>query len=452
MIWTLKPSAEKKFRDGHPWVMSRDLVSPFHARVGQPIELRSSKGEFLARGYGNTESQIAFRAITRDSSERDFYTPAGLERKILAAWKRRRDAGLRHSFRLFYSEGDGFPGLIIDRYVARGENGEIQILASQVLTAGAEALTRDTGDLLRSAVKAAHARGLSRFTEEQTALILRNDVSVRKHEDLDVEQPRVIRSPRGVEFTNAELLLQRFGSEDALLLNADLIGGQKTGLFLDQAGNIRHVIEWIESSAAFSSSREIRVLDLCCYVGHWSAQLAAYFSAKGKKVVCTQVDVSKTALAFAKKNAERAGGTVETVTGDVLKVLKPRLDEFDVVIADPPAFAKSRKDLPQAEHAYLKSNEQAFRLCRQGGIVVSCSCSGLLSEGNFEIAVGKGMKRSRPDSKRVLRGGPGPDHPTVTGFPEGKYLKMIVHQAGALSASAKQEEIEAEAIALDEYE
>lgn len=429
-LWKLKGSGEKKFLEGHPWVHTRDLIVDGRMRPGGPVELRSRNGEFLARGYGNPESQIAFRAVSRDSSEKDFFTPDHLRRKILAAWKKRRASGCRESFRLFYSEADFFPGLIVDRYVGLKTTGEpFQVLSAQVLTAGAQAVAGDTASLLLPVVESARAEGLSDFSADQTAFILRNDVSVRKKEGLEVEPARVLRSPRDVDFRSIGLRVPRWAGEGFLVLKADLLEGQKTGLFLDQTENIRRLIVFLSENDIVKRGREISVLDLCSYVGHWSAQLTDFAVSRGDGVRVTQVDVSKAALVFARENAERIGGAVESIAGDVLKVLRDREEAFDIVIADPPAFAKSRKDLPIAERAYLKLNEQAFRWVRPGGLVVSCSCSGLLTAERFASLVEKAKSRARRESVRILEGGPGPDHPTLPGFPEGRYLKMTLHRA-----------------------
>ena len=170
-------------------------------------------------------------------------------------------------------------------------------------------------------------------------------------------------------------------------------------------------------------------MDLCCYVGQWSTKLAQFLKTKGVEVEVEAVDVSATALAFAKTNIERTGARVLIRELDVMEQLGGLPDRYyDIVIADPPAFIKSKKDLPIGKHAYLKFNSQAFRLVKRGGLVVSCSCSGLFPEDELKDVIRKSLQRNSVSARCVGRGGHAADHPTLMSFPEGAYLKMFVNQ------------------------
>src|SRR6185437_1403611 len=171
-----------------------------------------------------------------------------------------------------------------------------------------------------------------------------------------------------------------------------------------------------------SLAGEIRILDLCCYVGQWSAQLAHAFSSgsSSPKIRVTAVDASQTALDLARENIMAAAlkSEVQLIKGDVLKDLAGLPDHsYDLVICDPPALIKSRKDIPAGKHAYLQLNTQVFRLVRSGGGVVSCSCSGLLEEDEFLATLSKAAYRNSASVRWVARGSQAPDHPMLAEFP-----------------------------------
>jgi 23S rRNA (cytosine1962-C5)-methyltransferase len=172
----------------------------------------------------------------------------------------------------------------------------------------------------------------------------------------------------------------------------------------------------------------VRILDLCCHLGQWSAQLTKLFKDHGKNVEVTLADVSEKALALAYENVSALGAQVEAFKCDVLEDLNElKQSHYDIVIADPPAFIKAKKDIPTGKGAYLKMNTGAFKLARKGGYVVSCSCSGLLTEEEFAGVLRKAASRSGRFYRGILHGGHSPDHPVLLNFPEGFYLKMWTH-------------------------
>lgn len=430
IIWKLKKHADRRVKTGHPWVFDKEIATNMNGvQPGAQVELQDEQGRFVARGYGNPKSMISFRATTFNSAEKDSLSRSALVARALEAWRSRKHLGFRGSFRLSYSEGDLLPGLVIDYYVGRpGDGGPVQVFATQILTAGMNKAIGEAETFFKQLADAAFAEGLTEIPWERSAVVLRNDVRSRGLEGLAEEPPRFIKSVREVEFTNFPIDLNAATDDGVVQMNCDLFLGQKTGFFLDQTQNIQTVCELIERDPTLPKDRPVRVLDLCCYVGHWSTQITRTLRRKGLDVEVTQADISAKALAFARKNAEREGAKVVTLEVDVLKGLVNHGGGYDIVIADPPAFIKSRKDLKVGQHGYVKMNTQAFRLSRPGGLVACCSCSGLLSESDFKEALSKALRRNFTDARCVARGGPAPDHPGRLGFPEGMYLKMFVMQ------------------------
>ena len=425
-IWRLKSGEDRRIRAGHPWVFSNELqVSPKGHDPGAPVTLHDARGSFLAHGYGNPHSLIAFRAVSFDTKEENCLDFEELVSKVISAWGHRSLLGYRRSFRLIFGEADFLPGLVIDRYLVEGS---FQVFAVQILTAGMEKAIPDVEMFIRRIAEDAFDTHLSLVPSNKTALVLRTDVNVRKLEGLTVNEPKILLSVKDLDLKQACIELDPIGGSEApVKMNCDLFEGQKTGFFLDQSWNIEMAGQLLGRNPHLKSP--VRILDLCCYVGQWSTKLAQHLKAKGLEVEVEAVDVSATALAFAKKNIERTGARALIRELDVMEQLAVLPDRhYDIVIADPPAFIKSKKDLPIGKHAYLKFNSQAFRLARKGGLVISCSCSGLFPEDELKDVIRKSLQRNSVQARCVGRGGHAADHPTVMSFPEGAYLKMFINQ------------------------
>jgi 23S rRNA (cytosine1962-C5)-methyltransferase len=327
-----------------------------------------------------------------------------------------------------FGESDYLPGLILDYYVVEQNEKRAQVFVAQLVTAGMNEALKEVETFFRGLVKGAKDAGLTDFDWQSTAVVIRNDVSIRKLEGLSVEEPRLLKSLDGVYLKAVDILINSASDNGLVKMGCDLVGGQKTGFFLDQTHNIYLAVELFKKWAHSQEKRKVRVLDLCCYVGHWSTQITRALKSLGFEVEISAVDISKTALAFARQNAEREGAEVKVYEMDVSKELTDLPSAyFDIVIADPPAFIKAKKDLPIGKHAYLKLNTQAFRVVKKNGFVASCSCSGLLEEEEFRDAIRKASLRNFSEVRSVLRGGHASDHPTLMQFPEGFYLKMFVH-------------------------
>lgn len=428
--WVLKKGEDRRLRSGHPWVFSNELMSsPKGLIPGDLVEVVDQKGHFLARGYGNPHSLIAFRAVSWSEGEKEILSPEFLVNRLMRAWRLRAISGLQQSFRLCYGEADGLPGLVVDRYVT--PHG--LVFAVQLLTAGMQkALFSVAEQVFSSLVERANEEGLTTFTAAQISIVIRNDVNIRKLEGMEVEEPRILINKLSVSLKDIDIAIDSLDQEDPVWMNVDLEEGQKTGFFLDQRGNIFEVLEYLKrSSLPALAKRKVRILDLCCYVGHWSTQLVRYLKTQNVSVEVHLLDISKEALKFAETNVKRVcgeGDQVHVHQADVLNSLEQFPDgQYDIVIADPPAFIKAKKDLPTGSHAYLKMNTHAFRLTAPKGLVISCSCSGLMEVDNFRDILRKAQVRQSMMMPSVVMGGHSPDHPIIMSFPEGIYLKMIGH-------------------------
>ncbi len=382
-IWTIKKGMERRFLAGHPWVYSNELTeSPKGIKPGAEIELRDARGQFLALGFGNPSSLISFRAITRKKEP----VADVVRKRLREAWEFRKSLTSYQSFRWVHAEADHFPGLVLD-YYSTAQGG---VLAAQLNTAASESL-------LPMILELAPHR----------TTILHRSANVRKLEGLDVREAEVL----GAKDIGAVQI------EPGIELHADLVNGQKTGLFLDQLQNIDLVARLLQN---WGKKKAPRILDLCCYVGQWSAILARRFP--GAEV--TAFDASKTALEFARKNVP---GKFTAVQGDIMDDLVKFKDEsFDLVICDPPALIKNRKDIAAGARGYAKINAESLRILAPGGAIVSCSCSGLLDETEFQNALARAAQKSGREVRWIGRGGFSVDHPKLAEFSEGSYLKVWV--------------------------
>jgi 23S rRNA (cytosine1962-C5)-methyltransferase len=426
-VWRVRSKADKRFRSGHPWVYSNELQdSPKGIEPGAPVELQDAGGAFLARGYGNPSSLIAFRTLTRDPGQLTPMSNEFILEALISAGKIRKALGLANfSHRLCFGEGDFLPGLIIDRFVLKAEP-QAQAFVVQLHTAGMDQLQDALPGILRL-----YAEKMTAIPWTRTAVVFRNDLTVRKLEGVREEEPRVVHPIPGMDLEDVTLLVREAAGEKAIEFVVNLAEGQKTGFFLDQAANIQLAVQKL-SHLQPSDGKKLRILDICCYVGQWGAQLARVFRAKGFDVEVLALDASAQALELAKQNIEAAASGVvcKTMKADFAALSELSDHQFDIVVCDPPALIKGRKDIPVGTHAYLQLNTQAFRLVRPRGAVVSCSCSNLLEESEFVRTLSKAAYRNRARVRWVGRGSQAADHPILLEFPEGQYLKCWIGLLG----------------------
>lgn len=384
-------------RPGHPWIFSNEILDPPVIRLppGGAVAVTDPQGRPLGLGYANPRSLISIRLLGPGADPDD---PALYRDRLAAALRlRARLFPDRRSGRLCAGEADGLPGLIIDRYAvgskAVGDGADRQdLLSVQVTTLGMEQRL----PLIEAAIREVIA---------PTGVLLRNDVALRELEGLPLE-----RRVWWGEIPEAALL-----EENGATFEVDLIGGQKTGFFFDQAENRA----WMLPRA-----RGADVLDLYSYVGAWAIQAARAGAASA-----IAVDASAPACALVARNAARNGVSVATRTGDAREVMQQMINEgasFDMVFHDPPAFAKSRKTAAAALVGYRNSNALAIRLCRPGGLLLTSSCSHHIQADRFEETIVEAAARVNRRIRLLRRGGQAPDHPILPGVPETEYLKHLV--------------------------
>jgi 23S rRNA (cytosine1962-C5)-methyltransferase len=378
----LKRNEDRRLHAGHLWIFSNEVdtqqtpLTKFKA--GELVRVLAHNDRALGLAYVNPQSLISARVLET------WKVPdtAWLATRIRAALSLRERLYSRPYYRLVYGESDGLPGLVVDRY------GSACVV--QIGTAGMERLKPQIQEALSQVLRC-------------ETLLFKNDGSAREMEGL----PNYVEAAKGKIDDLAQVV------EDGLEFRASLAEGQKTGWFFDQAANRRSLVKYIRHGA--------RVLDVFSYVGAWGVR-ALHCGAR--EVLC--VDSSAAALELASSNAERNGGKLTTVRGDAFDVLEDLAKErarFDVVVIDPPAFAKRKKDLPKALAAYKRLNQLAMQVINDDGILVSCSCSYHVSPADFQDAIAKAA-RSLDKHLQILEiGGQAPDHPVHPAIPETRYLK-----------------------------
>jgi 23S rRNA (cytosine1962-C5)-methyltransferase len=383
----LKRGEDRRLRAGHLWVFSNEVdtqATPLTAFArGALARVTTDRNHFLGYAYVNPNTLIAARLLSRDESRPP--NLAWLRQRLQSALELRTRLYPQPYYRLVYGEADGVPGLVVDRF---GD-----VLVAQSGTVGIDALRGD--------IETALAEVLGAHT-----LIWKNDGGARDLEGL----------AKGVEATGGASVPRELQvREGDAKFVAPLADGQKTGWFYDQALNRERLRRYVPQGA--------RVLDVCSYVGAW-AVAARYAGAA--EALC--VDSSALALEYAERNATLNHHKLQTRRDDAfdaLKTLNAEGAKFDVVVLDPPAFVKRKKDLPQGQAAYRKLNQLALPLVTEGGTLVSCSCSYHLAEEDLVAAV---QAAARPTSRFVQvleRGGQAPDHPVHPAIPESRYLKAL---------------------------
>lgn len=377
----LKAHEERRLRAGHLWVFSNEIETGEGFRniaAGSLCRVFDSRNKPLGIGYINPKTLMAVRMLSsKANAEINVEWFAGRIKSALAL--RERIYPTPH-YRLIYGESDGLPGLVVDRY---GD-----VLVAQMSTAGMDALKPVVIEALQSVLK---PRGI----------LLRNDIAMRETEGLKEEVEEIGDVPDTVEI-----------EESGVRFEIPLKAGQKTGWFYDQHDNRNRLSRYV---------RDARVLDVFSYIGGW-AMRAHGFGAK--TVSC--IDSSATALDAAQRNAQLNGAQLETIKGsalDMLKQLRDQSRQFDVVIVDPPALIKRKKDAEAGLEHYASLNRVAMQLLVPGGILISCSCSHHLELEQLQRVL---LREARTANRRLQileQGGQGPDHPVHPAIPETRYLK-----------------------------
>jgi 23S rRNA (cytosine1962-C5)-methyltransferase len=389
-ILKLAPGREARVVSGHPWVYSNEVASdgPLQAlEPGSLVSVQFADGRRIGIASYNPKTLIAARILTRDPDEA--IDEAFIVRKLQSALALRETLFNEPFYRLVHAEADGLPATIVDRY------GDVCVV--QANAAGADRLLEP---LLNALETVLHPR----------AIVLRNDSSARVMEGL----PETSSLARGT--LEGPILLRENGAQFPI----ELLGGQKTGWFYDQRDNRAFVARLVRPGNS--------VLDVYTYAGGFALPCALAGAAS-----VLAVDRSEPALALVTNAAAASGvaGRVATRKGDgftVLEELGKSGDRFDIVITDPPAFIKSRKDMHQGLKAYAKLARLAATLVKPGGFFFIASCSYNASGGDFSAAVLKGLAEAKRTGRILRYSGAASDHPVHPFLPETAYLKALTIQ------------------------
>jgi 23S rRNA (cytosine1962-C5)-methyltransferase len=394
-VLRLKRGEERRLAAGHLWVFSNEVdtdSTPLgEFAPGALAQLRSHRDAFLGYVCVNPHALICARILSHDVSRP--VDAALIEARLRSALALRERLSAAPYYRWVFGEADLLPGLVLDRY---GE-----VVVGQIATAGMQALEAEVTAAVRAVAQPA-------------CLYWKNDSGARDLEQL----PKEAHAAFGV--APAELRVQ----EGALSYTVPLVAGQKTGWFYDQSANRERLRRYVAPGA--------RVLDVCCYAGAWAVAALSYGAGR---TVC--VDSSQAALEATRANAARNGVQPELLCADAfdaLRALAERGEKFDVVILDPPAFIKRKKDIPQGQAAYRKLNQLALALLAEPGLLVSCSCSYHLAPEDLLSAIQTAARHTQRFVQVLESGGQSPDHPIHPAIPETRYLKAffcrVTHEVG----------------------
>jgi 23S rRNA (cytosine1962-C5)-methyltransferase len=384
----LKKNEERRLRAGHLWVFSNEVdvvatpLTPLEP--GEAVEIRDSAGRALGTGYVNPRSLICARLVSR--------RPGGVLDRELLVRRCGRALALREMLfprpfhRLVYGESDGLPGLVVDRF---GD-----VLVVQITTAGMERVRDDVVAALDQVVR-------------PSGILLRNDASGRALEGL----PSYVEAAAGTVPDEIEI------EENGTRFLVPLAAGQKTGWFYDHRLNRERMQRY---------ARGRRVLDVFSYVGGWGVQA---LKAGASHALC--VDTSAAALDEVRRNAalNDAADRVETLAADAFDALRQLRDageRFDMIVLDPPAFIKRKKDAGAGEQAYRRINQLAVQLLSPEGILISASCSYHLPREALRDAMLRASRAAGRDLQLLEQGHQAPDHPVHPAIPETEYLKAFL--------------------------
>ncbi len=374
--------ASERVASGHPWIFTSDVTDRAQARAGEAVKVLDPRSRALGVAHFSSSSQIALRMLTNQIQEigREFF----LDRLGAAEAHRKTVVRDTDAYRVVHAEGDLLPGLIVDRY---GD-----YLVMQTLDQGMDAAKQTIASCLEEIF---HPRGI----------VARNDAQVRTKEELPLETTIM-----AGEIPDSVSLRM-----NGLTLGADLLRGQKTGIFLDQRENYL---------AAARYARGGRALDCFTSTGGFALHLAPRCES------VEAVDSAAAALERARVNASaNAIGNVEFREADVFELLNAYNSarrEFAMVVLDPPAFTKSRKNLEAASGAYKEINLRALRLLPPGGVLVTCSCSHHMSEAALLEVVAQASLDAKRTLRVLERRTQSQDHPILLTAPETLYLKCLV--------------------------
>ena len=404
--WVLKKAALRRFESGHPWVFSNEIESVKGIEKGEVVDLHDPSGRFLARGFGNTASLIAFRFLSDSKEEIDLNW---IVQKILERRSLREKLGLRVSRRLLHGEVDGTPGLVLDEFVA----GSKFYWIFHVHSAGMDRLlSQFTIAQFNEKLK----ENFDAFSNLE-GIIFRRDSRSRELEGLelrDVESIGVLPDQAKIDVDQGEVVQFQVNFKE----------GQKGGFFLDQRKNVEWLRIFLKHYQFENSSPE--VLDAFCYCGQWGLGTAREIQGLNLKPRVTFADASESALDSAIQNASQYNIEAEKFKMDLVEADWQWINKFDVVICDPAALIKSKKHYFAGRRAYLKVFTRSLKALKKKGIFVFSSCSFHLSKTDL-VELLQEAQRSLGVQVRILHEfSLPPDHLRSPDFPEGDYLKGLI--------------------------
>jgi len=389
----LKKNESRRLQAGHLWVYSNEVdtvLTPLKSfEPGEQVKVLDDRGDTMGFAYVNPHSLICARVYSYGKHK--ILDQDIIAKRIATALAWREQQFEEACYRLVYGESDGLPGLVVDRFY--------NILVVQITTVGMELLKEHILDALETLLK-------------PQAILLRNDSGAREQEGL----PSYTESLLGDIPEVVELV------ENKTRFQVPLQGGQKTGWYYDHRLNRLRLQSYVKDK---------HVLDVFSYVGAWGVQA---LNAGAASLVC--VDSSKKFLEHAVTNAglNRREKDISVIAGDAFEVLKAlKLEErkFDVVVLDPPAFIKRRKDFKEGSQAYQRINRLAMQLVNDGGMLVSASCSFHLPAEQLRNEIRRAGIKTRHFVQVVEQGHQGMDHPVHPAMPETDYLKAFFCRLGS---------------------
>jgi 23S rRNA (cytosine1962-C5)-methyltransferase len=380
--------AALRVRDGHPWVYRSDVVAA-HATPGSFVRVVDDRGYVLGTALYSTSSQIAVRMFGLQNGEVRS-APELLRQRIREAIHyRERVVRDSNAFRVLFSEADGAPGLIVDKYN--------DVITLQVLT---QAMDREE---MRSAA-------LAELTEHfaPAGIVERVDERIRQLEELPPRSSGLLHGAKSA--TEFEM--------NGLRFRFDALAGQKTGAFLDQRENYAAAAQYARGEA----------LDVFCYHGGFALHLSR---------VCDSVagvDASRGALEMAEQNEilnrdQWAGREIEWIEANAFELLRDYSDarrQFDTIVLDPPAFAKTKRNLETAIRGYKELNLRALKMLRPGGTLITCSCSFHVAQSEFMQMLTDAARDAHRELRVLETRSQSKDHPVVLSIPETFYLKCVI--------------------------
>ena len=389
----LSPRGAARLKAGHPWVYRSDMAGADGVPPGALVRVADLHGKFLGTALYSSSSQIAIRMISREPVAD---LPALISERIRVALAYRRELVTdSDAYRLVFSEADFLPGLIVDRYN--------DVLSLQILTQAMDA----------EAVRGAILETL--VGELQPAGILeRVDPRIRELEQLPPRQSCLLWGEKNSTIVSMNgIRAERTPSSAGVRFHYEGLQGQKTGAFLDQRENYAAAARYARGEA----------LDVFCYQGGFALHLAAKCSN------VTGVDSSRPALEMADKNAALNGREIEWIEGHAFDLLKDYASagrQYDTIVVDPPAFAKTKRDLDKALRGYKELNLRAMKMLRPGGVLVTCSCSFRVGSAEFLEVVADAARDTHKSLRLVETRGQAKDHPILLNVPETSYLKCLI--------------------------